>query len=417
MKRNLLSYFLIILVTFALGSCGGSSEGGDSSETTQSSGTTTGVSDTEIKIGSFGPLTGPAALWGNIMQGMDAYFKMVNDEGGVNGRTIKFIMKDDAYDPSRTVPGVREIVQKDEVFAFVGGIGTAPCMAVKEYLVEENIPWISPISGGTHWSIPLEKNIFSVLPYYIDEAIIQTIYAVDSLKSEKIGIIYQNDDVGKSALVGAKSFLKKRNLDFVAEVPVEITDTDLSSHVARLKDSGAEVVLLWTLPRQGVITVTNAKVINYQPQFIASFILSDMTLMHGLTKGAWEGVIYGSFATPPYDLENPKIKQYKDALAKHHPDVRWGVFSYAGFLYAQPFVEAIQKMGKDVTREGLIAEMEKTKNLDIMGLNISFSPTNHQATRSMQLLKCTGVDTYEELSGFITSDSDIEALVKELEAM
>lgn len=417
MKRHLLSYFLIVLVTFALGSCGdgSSSEGGDSGETT--TGNSTGVSDTEIKIGSFGPLTGPAALWGNIMQGMDAYFKMVNEDGGVNGRSINFIMKDDAYDPSRTVPAVREIVQKDEVFAFVGGIGTAPCMAVKDYLVEENIPWISPITGATHWSIPLKKNIFSVIPYYIDEAIIQSIYAVDSLKSEKIGIIYQNDDVGKSALVGAKSFLKTRNMNFVAEVPVEITDTDLSSHIARLKDSGADVVLLWTLPRQGVITVTSAKVINYEPQFIASFILSDMTLMHGLTKGAWEGVIYGSFATPPYDLENPQIKKYKGALAKYHPDVRWGVFSYAGFLYAQPFVEAMKKMGKDVTREGLIAEMEKMKSLNLMGLDISFSPNNHQASRSMQLLKCTGADTYEELSGFITSDSDIEALVKELEAM
>ena len=329
-------------------SCGGN----NTSTTTESdTGNTTGTTDTEIKIGSFGPLTGPAALWGNIMKGMDAYFKMINEEGGINGRQITFIMKDDAYDPSRTVPGVRSLVQRDEVFAFVGGIGTAPCMSVMDYIVEENIPWISPITGATHWSIPLKNNIFSVLPYYIDEAIIQTQYAIEKLGAQKIGIIYQNDDVGKSALVGARSVLKTKGMDFVAEVPVEITDTDLNSHIARLKDSGADVVLLWTLPRQGVITVTSANVIGYKPQWIASFILSDMALMHDLTKGAWKGVIFGTFATPPYDYTNKKIVKYKAALAKYYPDVRWGVFSFAGFMYGEPFIEGLKRCGKDLTRK------------------------------------------------------------------
>ncbi len=406
-------YFFIalpILFLILFTSCGG--PGGPAS-----AGDQTGVTDSEIIIGSFGPLTGPAALWGNIMKGMDAYFKMINDEGGVNGRQIRFIMKDDAYDPSRTVPAVRELVQRDEVFAFVGGIGTAPCMSVMNYLVEEEIPWISPITGATHWSIPLKKNIFSVLPYYIDEGIIQTMYAIDSLESQKIGIIYQNDDVGKSALVGAKSYLNTMGLDFVSEVPVEITDTDLSSHVARLKNSGADVVLLWTLPRQGVITVTSAKIIGYQPQFIASFILSDMALMHELTKGAWEGVIYGAFATPPYDYSDPDIQRYKAALEKYYPDVRWGVFPYGGFIYAEPFVEALRSLGEDVTRERLIEAMENLKNFELQGVTVTYSHDNHQALRSMQLLRCLGPEEYEVLSGFIESNSDIKSLAAELEGM
>ena len=405
----------ILLIAFSLGfwSCGGGSTTSNSS----GSGTSIGVTDTEIIIGSFGPLTGPAALWGNIVKGMDAYFKMVNEEGGINGRTIKFIMKDDAYDPSRTVPAVREMVQKDEVFAFVGGIGTAPCMSVMDYIVEENIPWISPITGATHWSIPLKSNIFSVLPYYIDEGVIQAKYAIDSIGSSKIGIIYQNDDVGKSALVGARSYLQEKGLDFVSEVPVEITDTDLSSHVARLKDSGADVVLLWTLPRQGVITVTNANVINYEPQFIASFILSDMTLMHDLTKGQWEGVIFGSFVTPPYDRSDEGIKRYQAALAKFYPDVRWGVFPYAGFIYAEPFTAALNSLGRDVTREGLIEALDNLSEFNLQGVTFSYSPENHQAIRSMQLLRCLGPEEYEPLSDFIESDSDINHLVEELEAI
>ncbi len=413
MKKNL--YFILILLSSALlfWSCQDGTKTSDDS----TAGTTTGVSDTEIIIGSFGPLTGPAALWGNIVKGMDAYFKMINDEGGINGKKVKFIMKDDAYDPSRTVPAVREMVQKDEVFAFVGGIGTAPCMSVLDYIVEENIPWISPITGATHWSIPLKKNVFSVLPYYIDEGVIQAKYATENLGSTKIGIIYQNDDVGKSALVGAKSVLNEKNIDFVSEVPVEITDTDLSSHVARLKHSGADVVLLWTLPRQGVITVTNANVIGYEPQFIASFILSDMELMHELTKGAWEGVIFGSFVTPPYDYDDPDIKRYKSALEKYYPDVRWGVFPYAGFIYAEPFTEAMKRLGDNISREGLIESMDNLVDFELQGVKLSFSPSNHQALRSMQLLRCRGPQEYEMLSDFIVSDSDIHALVNELEAM
>jgi len=414
MKRYTLHLGALLVLALLVWSCGGGEATNTDSEST---GTTTGVSDTEIVIGSFGPLTGPAALWGNIMKGMDACFKMINEEGGINGRQIKFIMKDDAYDPSRTVPAVREMVQKDEVFAFVGGIGTAPCMSVMEYIVEENIPWIPPITGATHWTIPTKKNIFAMLPYYIDEGIIQTKYALDSLGSTNIGIIYQNDDVGKSAVVGAQSVLRERGLDFVAAVPVEITDTDLSSHVARLKDAGADVVLLWTLPRQGVITINNANVINFEPQFIASFILSDMGLMHSLTKGAWEGVIFGSLATPPYQYDNPVISKFKAAFAKYYPEDRWGLFPYSGFLYAEPFIEAVKKMGDDVTREGLIAALESMSNYDLQGSTLSFSSSDHQATRSMQLLRCKGVEQYEIVSDYIDSDSDIEALAKELEAL
>lgn len=413
MKRYTATLLYLLSICLLCWTCaGGESTNSDSS----SVGNSTGVSDTEIIVGSFGPLTGPAALWGNIMKGIDAHFKLINDNGGINGRKIKFIMKDDAYDPSRTVPAVREMVQKDEVFAFVGGIGTAPCMSVMEYIIEEQIPWAPPITGATHWTIPLKKNIFSLLPYYIDEGIIQTKYALDSLGTQKIGIIYQNDDVGKSALVGAQSVLKARNLDFVSAVPVEITDTDLSSHVARLKDAGSEVVLLWTLPRQAVITVTNAKVINFEPQYIASFILSDMGLMHSLTKGAWEGVIFGSIATPPYQYENPTVAKFKAAFAQYYPEDRWGVFPYGGFLYAQPFIDALTNLGKDVTREGLITELEKLSDYDLHGLTIDYGPTNHQATRSMQLMKCTGPEEYELVSDYIDSKSDIQALAKELES-
>lgn len=411
MKNQLHLLTLIFSVVFFLG-CGGGGDqtaGGDEVQ-----GNMTGVTDTEIVIGSWGPLSGPAALWGNITKGMAAYFDLVNEEGGIHGRKIKFVYKDDAYDPSKTVPIVRELVQKDEIFAVVGGIGTAPCMSVMDYIVEENIPWVSPISGGTHWTIPFKKNVFGALPYYFDEGEIQARYAIDSLGATKIGIIYQNDDVGKSGMIGAQTYMDTKAMEFVAAVPVEVTDTDLSSHVATLKESGAEVVLLWTLPRQAAITLGTSAAANFETQWIASFILADMPLMHDITKGLWEGVIFGVFGPNIYTMDNPRLNDYKAALEKYQEGVRWGIFSYSGFAYAEPFVEALKRAGKDLTREKLIEALESIDGFDSTVPDIKFSATDHQALRSMFLAKCVGATEMEILTDPIEPQSDINAMVAKL---
>ena len=412
MKKSLKSLLMLLLLT-SLMACGG--EAGSSGAAEEVEGNRTGITDDKIVVGSWGPLSGPAALWGNISKGMEAYFKLVNEEGGINGRQIEFILKDDAYDPSRTVPIVRELVQRSEVFAVVGGIGTAPCKSVLDYIVEEEIPWVSPITGATHWSIPFKKNVFSVLPYYFDEGEIQARYIIDSLKTDKIAIIYQNDDVGMSGLIGAKNLMQQKGIDFLAEVPVEPTDTDLSSHAAKLKASGAEVVLLWTLPRQAAIILGSTAVVNYKPQWVASFILSDMPLMHDITKGGWEGVIFGVFGENIYELQNERVKTYKAAFEKYHPGVRWGIFAYSGFVYAEPFVEALKRAGKDVTRESLIEAMESLQNYQGTGPAISYGPNNRQALRSMFLAKCKGPTEMEVLTDYIEGESNINELIAELE--
>jgi ABC-type branched-subunit amino acid transport system substrate-binding protein len=409
MTRILRFSFYLLLFFFAL-SCG-SSEGGD----TQEAAATPGVTDTEIVLGSWGPITGPAALWGAVPKGMDAYFKMINEDGGIHGRQIKFIYKDDAYDPSRTVPAVREMVQKDEVFAFVGGVGTAPNMAVKDFIIEEGIPWVCPASGATHWAYPPEKNIFSAFPLYFDEAEIQINYAVNELGAKKIAIIYQNDDFGKSALVSAKNALKAHDLELVAEVSTEVLDSDLSSHAARLQESGAEVVLLWTLPRQAAIILGTTAVTGYQPQWIASLVLSDMGLMHNITKGAWEGVIFGFFGTLSSDMSNPTMAKYKAAVEKHQPDLRWGAFPASGFAYAEPLVEALQRAGRDLTRESLIAALESLDGWQGTGAKLTFGSENRQGHRSMYLVKCISGEESEVLTDYMYGTSDVEMLINELE--
>jgi len=139
-----------------------------------------------------------------------------------------------------------------------------------------------------------------------------------------------------------------------------------------------------------------------------------MTLMHGLTKGAWEGVIYGSFGTSAYSKTDPTVLKFKETMKKYYPDVTWGVFPYSGFSYSKPFIDALQKLGPDLTREGLIEVLNGMNSFDLVGIPASWSKDNHQALRSMQLLKCVNGEEFEELSGNITSDADIMKLVKEM---
>ncbi len=400
--------FIIFVILFC-NSC-------DNSSSESSTGDTTGVSDTEIVLGVWGPLTGPAALWGTIIKGTDAYFKMINDDGGINGRNIKFVYKDDAYDPSKTVPAVRELVQKDEIFAVAGGIGTAPCMSVMNFLEENKVPWISPMTGVTHWTYPPKENIFTSFPLYFDEGQIMAKYATQDLKLTKVAIIYQNDDFGKSGLIGAKQMLQQNNLDFVGALPVEISDTDLSSHVAKLKESGAEAVLLWVLPRQAAIILGSSAVIDFKPAWLASVVLSDMALMHNITKGGWEGVYFNYPGTVlPTDEDSPNISKYKTAFAKYYPEERWGTFSASGFIWLEPLVEGLKRAGKNLTRESFLEAVSTIKDFETSsGVIISFSKENHLGTRSLGIMRCKSATEAEKIGEIITSDSDVSEMIKML---
>ncbi len=406
MKLFFNSVILSLVLVLTLSTCGTDQANNNESAAVP------GVTDTEIVIGSWGPLTGPAALWGNVMKGIDARFDMINEAGGIHGRKIRFIMKDDGYDPSKTVPAVRELVQREEVFAVAGGIGTAPNMAVMDFLVENNVPWFCPMSGAAQMTVPPKDNIYSTFPLYYDEGRILAKMVVEELNSEKVGIIYQNDDFGKSGLVGVKSVLQEMNMDFVAALPVEATDTDLSSHVARLKESGAESVFLWTLPRQAAITLGSAAVIDYNPNWIASVVLSDIALMHDITKGAWEGV-YFTYPIPKMysELSDETIASYKAAFEKAYPDDRWNNFAFTGIALMSPFLEALEKAGPDLTREKVLDLIRNMSDFETeLGQPVSFSATQHLGVNQLVVMRCVSATEAENVTGLMTGDSDVEAL-------
>lgn len=345
-----------------------------------------GVTDTEIVIGQWGPQTGPAALWGSVGRATGVYFELVNSEGGIHGRKVKYYLRDDSYQPAKTKAIAKEFVENIGIFAVAGGVGTSTGMAVREYLTESKVPWISPATGSSHWTKPFNKYIFSTFPQYYQEAYVQTQYAVEQMGKKKVAFFYQNDDYGKEGLDGAKKYMEDKGLKLAAEVPVEVTDTDLKSHALKLKQSEAEVVIIWVLPKHGAMILGVCKAVGYSPQFMAASTLSDPDLMFNVTKGLWKDVMYGNFV----NMQSPLVKKYQDAQKKWAPDEKYtGLFYLAGFYFAEPLVKGLQLAGKNLTPDTFIKGMESIKNWnDWLGYDCTFTDKDHQGVKSVYLEKC-----------------------------
>lgn len=369
-----------------------------------------GVTDTEIHIGQWGPQTGPAAPWGSVARGTAAFFKMINDAGGIHGRKIVYHMFDDGYNPAKTMAGVKELQEGVGIFAWASGVGTAPGMAVRDYLMERKVPWVGAASGSHHWITPPKKYQFATYPLYYNEAMALCRYAIKTLGSKKIAMAYQNDGYGKNGVEGAENELKKHGLELVAKVPVESKDTDLKSHVMKMKKAGADTVLLWVNPTHGITIMGTARAMQFEPQWMSVSTLSDFPLMSKISKGLWEGVITGSFAELP-DSETPLMKKYKQAYEKYAAkEERWGIFYYAGFGFIETMVEALNRSGRDLTRERFVKEMEGIKNFKgIMG-TINFKPfdpkdpSSRLGTNEVFLIKCLADGKYEKLTDWMTVD-------------
>ena len=369
-----------------------------------------GVTDTEIRIGQWGPLTGPAALWGAVPRGTGCYFDMINAEGGIHGRKITYFMRDDGYMPPKTKAIVKELVENKEIFAVASGVGTATGMAVKKYLHKKRVPWVSPASGSSHWAYPPTKYLFSIFPLYCDEAAIMANYAVKTLGKKRIAYIYQNDDFGKEGMLGADVVLRKLGMKAVEAVPVEIMDSDLSSHCMKLKVANPDCVIMWLSPKHGAIIVQTAAKMDFKPQWMSSSVLSDTAIMYKVSKGLFKDVIFATFAELP-DSPHPLLRKYKKAQEKFAPNERWGIFFYAGFGFVEPMVEGLKRCGRDLTADNFVKAMETIKDLEGIGPKITFGPGQRQGTRSSFLAKCIEGGKTIRLSDWITAPIDIKEVL------
>jgi ABC-type branched-subunit amino acid transport system substrate-binding protein len=280
---------------------------------------------------------------------------------------------------------------------------------VVDYLMDNRIIWVGPSAGSEHWIDPPRKYLFGVYPLYYLEAKALCRHAVDTMGKKKIAIIYQNDDYGKSGVRGAKDELGPRGLDLVAEVPVNVTDSDLKPHVMRLKSAGADVVLVWTNPKHAVMTVGISQAMQFAPQFMSTSTCSDFPLMMHISKGAWQGAIAATFAELP-DEGNALLEKYKqDAFDKFAAkDERWGLFYYAGIAFAEPLVEAIRRAGPDLTRETVVAQLEAMQEFKGISGKISYapfdptSPACRQGQKQVFLVECLADGKAKRLTPWMT---------------
>jgi len=347
---------------------------------------TPGVTDTTIKVGSWGPLSGPAAPWSTVLKGMDAYFSHINASGGINGRKIEFIYRDDQYNPSKTPAVVRELVEKENVFAIVGGIGTANGRAVADYLEQKGVPFFTPASGDKFWSEGGKQNVYTVFPKYETEGEIIGSYVSKDLKAKKIAVLYQDDDFGKQGLDGVKKGVAKNaGAQVVLEVSTQPTDTDLAGQVSQIVEKKPDALVLYCAVKQAVTAVKMLDAQKKKPQIVTSFVLSDPILFK-LAGDAWEGTITSAASKLP-DSDDPAVNKYREILAKFGGGkLPVGTFTMSGFLFAAPFAEAVQRAGKDLTREKLYEALHTFANWNQggphwdagpLGPGITFSKERH----------------------------------------
>ena len=252
-----------------------------------------GVTDTEVTVGMTTPLSGPAALWGTTALGAKAWADYINDQGGVHGRKIKVILKDDGYNPGRAMANLTEM--KGQIFAVNALLGTAIINATKDFFPENKIPLINAYADVRIWAkYPKDKlrYVFIGYPDYENEAEYLTTYAVKNLGAKKIALFYQNDDYGKMAMEGVNLGLKKLpgQASLVGAVPYEVTERALATQAQKLKETGADTLLLYPTMTHGALILKEMAKLGYKPKVLVTFTLGDPIMFNIAGADVWEGV-------------------------------------------------------------------------------------------------------------------------------
>ena len=359
-----------------------------------------GVTDTEILIGQWGPQTGPAAPWGAVARGTGLLFKGINDEGGINGRKIKYFLRDDAYQPVKTKAIGKEFVEQIGVFAVVGGVGSACGMTNRDFFMENKVVWVSPATGVYEWIKPFQKYLFAFYPLYDDEAYALTAFLYEKMGFKKLAIFYQNDDYGKQGLMGVERYMKEKNIELTARITAEVTDRDLSTHALKLKNSGAAAVIMWVNPTHGALILGESAKIGFRPQWSTTNTLGDAPFMMGITKGLWAGMIHSHYGEDPHS-KSPLMEKYRAWHQKYEPKERWGLNYYAGIMFAEPLVEGLRRAGRNLTVDSLVKAMETLNGWQGIGMPLTFTPTERQGGKHVFFAKVNADGSITKLSDWV----------------
>jgi branched-chain amino acid transport system substrate-binding protein len=325
-------------------------------------GKVSGVTDSEVVVGWTTPLSGPAALWGVTGMGGAAWAEYINSQGGIHGRKIKVIMKDDGYNPTRAMANLQEM--KGSVFAVCGLLGTAILNSAKDFFPENKIPLITAYGDVRIWARQPKdklKYIFIAYPDYEDEAEYVTRYALKNLGSRKIVLFYQNDDYGKMAMSGVQKALKAMpgKAELTAAIPYEVTERALGTHALKMKESGADTAIIYPTMSHGALILKEMAKIDYRPKVLTTFTLGD-NVMYKVAGDVWEGTYIALPGNSGVPGSEPEADRVADILKKFDPKLEGKEYlALFGAVSMMHLVEGLKNAGRDLTPESMIKGMQK----------------------------------------------------------
>ena len=360
-----------------------------------------GVTDTEIKLGTTSPYSGPASAYGIYGQAQSAYFEMVNDRGGINGRRINLISLDNAFSPPKAVEQTRKLVESDEVFAIAGFLGTPPNAAVSKYLNSKGVPSLFLTSGAVRFNDP--KNFPWIVPFYpsyIAQGVVFGRYLLKAKPNSKIAVQYVNDDLGRDFLRGLKIGLGSRAPEMIVkELSHEMTDPTIESQIVELKVSGADVFVQLSASKFAAQAIRKVASLGWQPTFIinsnsssvgGTLVPAGLENAKGLITARWEKTV-----TDPSEADDVGVKEFKAFAQKYMPRLNLDdATAVPGYNNAAAIEHVLKSCGDSLTRENLLKQATSLKDyappLILNGVKIYNSPDNYDAFHNMQLAQFDG---------------------------
>lgn len=392
------------------------SEGGETISLEDIPEDTTGVTDTEIVLGTHMPLSGAAAaLYGNqIVPGMQSYFAYINEQGGINGRQIRLIVEDDQYDPSKTNQAVRKLVEQDGIFALVSGLGTAQHSAVFEYLKENNVPDLFTATGATQFTDPLTRTAFGYNPNYVQEGNEIGKFIVENYPDAKVGFILQNDDFGSDGQEGVEEGIEGSDVEVVSTQTYEAVNTDMTQQVQAVINAGADTIVSYSLPLQAASIMKVARSqLGFEGQIIFSGVVADPSTIAIAEPANAEGAITTAYLKPLIYENDPGVQQHMQIMADYGPaDVAPTNLSLYGMSVAELAVEVLTQAGENLNRRSVIAAGEAIQNFtcSVCLTPIFLSDTDHRPMEGLQFAAAEGANwvPFGDIISFESTESDGE---------
>ena len=372
-----------------------------------------GASDTDIKIGNIMPYSGPASSYGVIGKTEAAFFKMINDQGGINGRKINFISYDDAYSPPKAIEQARKLVESDEVLLIFQALGTPSNSAIMKYMNSKKVPQLFVASGATKFGDP--KNFpwtMGFQPNYQSEGRIYAKYIRDNFPNGKIAVLWQNDDAGKDQFKGLKDGLGDKAGMIIADKSYEVSDPSIDSQIVALHDSGADIFFSWAAPKGSAQAIRKVGELGWKPRF---FLANTATSVASVLKPAGLdyakdiiSTIYLKDPTDPAWDKDPAVMKWREFMDKYYPDGdKTNSNNVYGYVQAEAMAQVLKQCGDNLTRDNVMKQAASLKDfhtdLLLPGIMVNTSPDDYFPIEQMQLMRFNG-QAWELFGDVITGE-------------